>query len=174
VSRIGAVGWVAAFVMLVALANFLIEDPPAPRERPQKSGAEGSALVVRVIDGDTILVRTPAGRNERVRYIGVDTPETVKPDAPVQCYGHEASNFNRHLVSGRTVRLVQDREARDRFGRVLAYVHVDGRFVNAELLKGGFARTIEIAPNTSKAAWFAQLQRVAMRTNKGLWKACRR
>jgi micrococcal nuclease len=130
--------------------------------------------VLRVVDGDTILVRGSNGRNERIRYIGVDTPESVKPNTPVQCYGHEASNFNKQLVEGRKVRLVPDAEATDKYGRSLAFVYVGKTLVQSELLRNGYARTLEIEPNTSKAAQFAALERVAIRTRKGLWQACNR
>ena len=105
---------------------------------------------------------------------GVDTPESVKPNAPVDCYGHEASDFNKRLVTGKTVRLVPDHEPRDKYGRSLAFVYVGDTLVEAELLKNGHARTLEIEPNTSKASYFAQLERVAIRKNMGLWRACDR
>jgi micrococcal nuclease len=169
------VAWVAVFAALVVLASFLIEDSPAPSEQSSAAPkAARTATVLRAVDGDTILVRGANGRNERVRYIGVDTPESVKPDTPVECYGHEASDFNKHLVQGKRVRLVPDREAEDKYGRSLAFVYVDDTFVNAELVKNGYARTLEIEPNTSKAAYLAGLERVAIRTNKGLWRACDR
>jgi micrococcal nuclease len=171
----GAATWVAVFAVLVLAASQLIDDPD---ERPSEQGSVSkgarTATVMRVVDGDTIVVRTRAGRDERVRYIGVDTPESVKPDSPVECFGHEASDFNRRLVEGRSVRLVPDQEPEDRYGRTLAFVYVGPTLVNAELLRRGYARTIEIPPNTSKAAEFGRLQSVAMRTNTGLWKACRR
>jgi micrococcal nuclease len=132
------------------------------------------ARVLRVVDGDTIVVRDGDNRTERVRYIGVDTPESVKPNAPVDCFGHEASNYNKRLVAGKTVRLVADREAQDKYGRSLAFVYVGGSLINAKLIANGFARTLEIPPNTSKASYFAKLERVAIRTNKGLWRACDR
>lgn len=144
------------------------------------STGERRAVVLRVTDGDTVLVRIlgagdrPTRRTERVRYIGVDTPESVKPGTPVQCYGKEAAEFNRRLVDGRRVRLVPDREPRDRYGRTLAYVYVGDVFVNAELLRRGYARTLEIAPNDAHAERFADLERVAIRTSRGLWKVCGR
>ncbi|MGH2959654.1 MAG: thermonuclease family protein [Solirubrobacterales bacterium] len=174
-SRANAAGWVAAFAALVVLANYLIGDSSTPSENSSPAPkSERTATVLRVVDGDTILVRGPNGRNERVRYIGVDTPESVKPDSPVECFGHEASDYNKQLVQGRKVRLVPDREAEDRFGRSLAFVYVGDTFVNAQLISGGYARTIEIEPNTSKAEYFADLERVAIRTRKGLWRACDR
>ena len=174
-SRANAAAWVAAFAALVVLANFVIEDSPAPSGKPS-SAPEGArtATVLRAVDGDTILVRGANGRTERVRYIGVDTPESVKPDSPVECYGHEASDFNKQLVQGRRVRLVPDAEAQDKYGRSLAFVYLGNTLVQSELLKGGYARTLEIEPNTSKAAYFADLERVAIRTRKGLWRTCDR
>jgi len=102
--------------------------------------------VQRVVDGDTIAVRV-GGEEERVRYIGVDTPETVKPNAPVECWGPAASALNKRLVAeGSEVTLRFDRELRDRYGRLLAYVHRvgDGASVNAQLIRAGAARTLSI------------------------------
>ena len=129
--------------------------------------------VVRITDGDTIRVAL-AGGVERVRYIGIDTPEEVRPDTPVQCYARRAAAENARLVAGREVRLVLDVEHRDRFGRLLAYVYRDGDglFVNAELVRSGFARTLTIPPNVRYAARFAALARQARRASRGLWSAC--
>ena len=137
-------------------------------------GGATDATVVRVVDGDTIRVRLASGAVERVRYIGVDTPESVKPGTPVQCYAEAASAFNRRLVSGRTVRLVGDVEARDRYGRLLAYVYrrPDGLFVNAELARQGYARPLTIPPDVRFADRFRVLSDAARRAGKGLWAAC--
>jgi micrococcal nuclease len=145
------------------------------RDRGDAAGSVRTARVVRVIDGDTLLVAV-GGRQERVRYIGVDTPETVKPQTPVQCFGKRASAENRRLVAGREVRLVADAEARDRYGRLLAYVYRvdDGLFVNAELARGGYATVLSIAPNVRFAARFAALARQARDAGRGLWSACER
>lgn len=135
---------------------------------------DGAARVVRVVDGDTIVV-SQHGREDRVRYIGVDTPETVKPGAPVGCFGHEASRANTRLVEGRTVRLEVGEEPRDRYGRLLAYVYAPGeRFVNEELVAGGYARTLTIRPNDRYASRFARLEREARSARRGLWGACDR
>jgi micrococcal nuclease len=128
--------------------------------------------VVRVVDGDTIRVRLDGGRTERVRYIGIDTPESVKPGTPVQCFAKKASHFNASLVSGRQVMLKTDAEERDRYGRLLAYVYADGRFVNRELVARGYARTLTIPPNVAHADEFAQLARRAREAGVGLWQAC--
>jgi micrococcal nuclease len=134
--------------------------------------AEG-AEVVRVVDGDTVVARV-GGREERVRYIGMDTPEDVKPGTPVQCYSRAAAAANRRLVAGRRVRLVQDAETRDRYGRLLAYVYraSDGLFVNAELVRRGYARPLTIPPNVAHAAQIARLARAARRSGRGLWSHC--
>jgi micrococcal nuclease len=127
--------------------------------------------VIRAVDGDTILVSI-GDRQEYVRYIGVDTPETVKPGEPVQCFGPQAHAFNARLVEGRRVRLRFDAERRDRYDRLLAYVYASGRFVNAALVRRGLARTLTISPNTSHAPLFARLSAVAGRRGRGLWSAC--
>ena len=128
--------------------------------------------VVRVVDGDTIKVRLDGGGTERVRYIGIDTPESVKPDTPVQCFAEKASHFNASLVDGRDVTLRTDAEQRDRYGRLLAYVYADGRFVNRELVARGYARTLTIPPNVAHADEFARLARRAREAGLGLWRAC--
>jgi micrococcal nuclease len=128
--------------------------------------------VVRVVDGDTIQVRLDGGRTERVRYIGVDTPESVKPNTPVQCFAKKASHFNAALVAGRDVTLNTDAEERDRYGRLLAYVYAGGRFVNRELVARGYARTLTIPPNVAHADEFAGLARRAREARLGLWRAC--
>ena len=145
---------------------------------PQPAGVErdaGKAQVIRIVDGDTILVRID-GRRERVRYIGIDTPETVAPDRPVECYGHAASEENARLVAGRTVTLALDEESRDRYGRLLAYVRrePDGLFVNEELVRGGYATTLEVRPNVRYAGDFRALERKARAQGRGLWGACGR
>ena len=138
------------------------------------SGSTSTARVVRVVDGDTIRV-VQDGREEAVRYIGVDTPETVKPGSPVECYGKAASAANRRLVEGEAVRLVGDAEDRDRYGRRLAYVYRsrDDLFVNAELVRGGYATVLTIPPNVAHADEFDSLARRARRNRRGLWGECR-
>ena len=141
--------------------------------RGEGPGGGETARVVRVVDGDTIVV-TQGGREDRVRYIGVDTPESVKPGTPVQCFGHQASDANDRLVAGRAVRLVEGAEPRDRYGRLLAYVYrvSDGVFVNASLVRRGFARTLTIPPNDRFAHRFAALEDEARAARRGLWARC--
>jgi micrococcal nuclease len=135
------------------------------------SGGSVTARVARVVDGDTIEVEVD-GAEEDVRYIGVDTPESVKPGAPVECYGLRASHFNERLVGGRSVRLVFDAERRDAYGRLLAYVYLGHRLVNAALVRQGYATTLTIAPNDTHAALFERLAREAGGAGRGLWGAC--
>ena len=141
----------------------------------QSGGQAQQAKVTRVVDGDTIKVRL-AGRSERVRYIGMDTPESVKPGSPVECYGKAASELNDKLVGGKTVTLTFDAERRDRYGRLLAYVRRagDNLFVNEELLRRGYATTLTIPPNVRYASRFRKVQREARSAQRGLWGACGR
>lgn len=134
--------------------------------------AELEARVVDIVDGDTIKVELPGGEIESVRYIGIDTPESVHPGEPVQCYAKRASRVNERLVAGRVVSLRFDAERRDRYGRLLAYVHRDGTFVNALLVRRGLARTLTISPNDSLAPLFERLEAAAGRAGRGLWGAC--
>ena len=137
-----------------------------------------NARVTHVVDGDTIDVTMPDGAEESVRYIGIDTPETVKPDTPVQCGGPEAHEANERLVGERTVTLRFDAERRDVYGRLLAYVYLPSRagghplFVNAELVRRGLARTLTIPPNDSFASLFARLAARAGAAGRGLWGSC--
>jgi micrococcal nuclease len=173
-SRSAAI-WVGVFLVLAfagggGLDLFGSSDDNGPTQ------AALSGRVVRVVDGDTVHVRLTEGRGMRtVRYIGVDTPESVKPGEPVQCFAKQASKFNSHLVAGRLVRLRVGRERTDRYGRLLAYVYLrggDGAFVNAELVRRGYARTLEIEPNTDFADRFKRLERRAREDGRGLWAAC--
>lgn len=158
-------------IVLLVIVVVVVTRGSEERQPPPKLASPVTARVVRVVDGDTIAVRV-GSRLERVRYIGVDTPETVKPSSPVQCFGKRASAFNGRLVGGRSVRLRFDRELRDRYGRLLAYVFVGERFVNAELVRRGYATTLRIPPNDSRAPQLASLERAAMRRGRGLWAAC--
>jgi len=145
--------------------------------RPWESGggspgpASVSAAVTRVVDGDTVEARV-GDAVEDVRLIGVDTPETVKPDAPVECFGPRASSFTHRLLEGRRVRLVLGVERRDVYGRLLAYAYIGHRFVNAALVRRGLARTLTIPPNTRYAGLFRRLELDAARAGRGLWGAC--
>jgi len=160
---------IVPLVLLVAAAVVLVVRGGGEPSRT----TFGRAQVLRVVDGDTIRVRLD-GRTERVRYIGIDTPESVKPHTAVQCFAKRASQANAALVAGRSVKLVGDVERRDRYGRLLAYVYrePDGAFVNGRLVQDGYARTLTIAPNVAHARELADLARAARREGRGLWSAC--
>jgi micrococcal nuclease len=165
-----ALAWVLLFAAIVAVAfeRELFGGRGVDLTKPA-----ATATVTRVVDGDTVKVRI-GGATETVRYIGMDTPETVKPNTPVQCFGKAASAYNHRLVDGRPVLLRFDAERRDRYGRLLAYVYrrSDGLFVNAALVRGGYATTLTIAPNTAHAGLFAALANRARRADRGLWSRC--
>lgn len=160
-------------VLLLLLAAAVVvrpweQVPPLFGGEPPRSAW---ARVIRAVDGDTIEARI-GGAVEDVRYIGVDTPETVKPGTPVECFGPRAHRFNSRLVRGRRVRLVFGAERRDLYGRLLAYVYLGRRMVDAELVRRGLARTLTIAPNDRFAKRFERLQIAAARAGRGLWGAC--
>jgi micrococcal nuclease len=176
-ARRGALGvplFIAAVLVALSLSRCGIRDD----DSSEPSGPL-SARVTHVVDGDTIDVELSNGDDDTVRYIGIDTPETVKPGTPVQCGGPRAHEVNERLVGGRTVTLRFDAERRDVYGRLLAYVylppaHPGGRrlFVNAELARRGLARTLTISPNDSFAALFERLANRAGVLGRGLWGSC--
>jgi micrococcal nuclease len=125
--------------------------------------------VVRVVDGDTIYVRL-GERLEKVRYIGVNTPEVHHPTRGEEPGGRTAAAVNGQLVSGRRVRLELDAQSHDRFGRLLAYVWVDATMVNAELVRRGVAQVMTVPPNVRYQALFVRLQREAREAGRGLWR----
>ena len=127
-----------------------------------------------VIDGDTIVVQPRSGSEVRVRLIGIDTPEIAHFGKPGQCFGIRASSITRRLALGREVLLRIGRERHDRYGRLLAYVHVVGGPDDLErtLMARGAARTLAIAPNVDRAALYARLEDAARAGHRGLWGAC--
>ena len=134
-----------------------------------------TALVLKVVDGDTVDVVDDVRGRLRIRLLGIDTPETVKPNTPVQCFGAEASARARALLPhGTAVRVERDAEARDRYGRLLLYVYrsADNVFVNRTLVAEGYARVLSISPNTAHATDIARAAAAADRQGKGLWSRC--
>jgi micrococcal nuclease len=170
------------WIVLLLLAGLVLGDVGVPSwlgggggDPALAPGGVASARLERVVDGDTIVAQV-GGREERVRYIGVDTPETVKPNTPVQCFGPQAHDLNAQLLGkeGTPLTLRFDRELRDRYGRLLAYVFraQDNLFVNGRLVDAGAARTLEIAPNTAHATQLSDLQHTARVAGRGLWTVC--
>lgn len=136
--------------------------------------------VRRVVDGDTIVVDFPTGEQERVRLIGVNTPETVHPKKPVEYYGKEASDFTKKELTGKKVWLQMDVQVRDRYQRALGYIWLEppqenestirrGMF-NARLLLDGYGQVMTIQPNSRYAEMFVGFQREARAKGRGLWK----
>ena len=149
--------------------------PPNLSPIPGGGGDGVRATVGHVVDGDTVDLDFGGGRTERARLLGVDTPETVKPNTPVECFGPEASARTKQLLAPGTAVLVQrDAEARDRYGRLLVYVwrQSDGRFVNASLVVEGYARTLSITPNTAHRVDLSAAAAEARSAGSGLWAAC--
>jgi len=158
-------------LVLLMVAVGLILRPWESDDARGKGPTSVEAFVTRVVDGDTIEAQI-GDQLEDVRYIGVDTPETVKPDTPVQCFGPQASSFNHRMVEGRQVRLVFGVERRDVYGRLLAYIYLGRHFVNAALVRRGLARSLTIPPNDRFAPLFRGLELRAARAGRGLWGAC--
>lgn len=137
-------------------------------------GTPGLATVVRVVDGDTVVLSFD-GRDERVRLIGIDTPESVDPNRPVECLGPEASAFTKSLLpDGTKVIVERDVEARDDYGRLLGYITRldDGMFVNLEIVRRGFAQPLTIPPNVAYSKDFVAAASHARDDNLGLWALC--
>ena len=134
---------------------------------------EGSARITRIVDGDTVEIAMQGSRH-RVRLLGIDTPETVHPTKPVECFGPEASAALADFIpEGSVVRLERDAELRDRFGRLLLYLWTeDGTFVNEAVVANGFAETLHIAPNGAYRADLDGAQAEARSQGRGLWSAC--
>ena len=124
--------------------------------------------VVRIVDGDTIHIRL-ADRVEKVRYIGVNTPELHHPRRGEEPGGRQARDVNRGLVEGQRVRLEVDVRSRDRYGRLLAYVWVGDTMVNAEMVRRGYAQVMTVPPNVRHQTLFLTLQREAREAGRGLW-----
>lgn len=134
----------------------------------------GYYYVIYAVDGDTVEVDMN-GTPEKVRLIGVDTPETHKPKTPVQCYGVIASDYTKSHTEHKNVRLESDpiNQDRDRYGRLLRYVYLDdGTLWNAELVRLGYGRALTTFPFTKKEE-FKAYEKEAKDNNRGLWASCR-
>lgn len=153
----------------------------APATLDQEPGGYEEATVTRVVDGDTIMVDI-TGRSEgpgagmadvgseyRLRLIGIDTPESVRPGTPIECFGKEASAAAKALLEGAEVTLVKDVEEADQYDRLLRYVYLGGEMANARLVANGYATAYTYPPNVRHADLFVQLQREAREENRGLW-----
>lgn len=147
---------VAMTIILGFLAMMFLYKPPKE---------DALFYVKRVIDGDTILL----ANGERVRYIGINTPETKHPSKAAERFGHEASQYNKKLVEHKWVRLEYDVERRDKYNRLLAYVYTGDIFVNAKLVEEGYAQVYTYPPNVKHHRALLELQRGAHSNKRGLW-----
>jgi micrococcal nuclease len=155
-----------------------VQSPPTFSAEP---GGYEEAVVTRVVDGDTIEVtivgrvdgpgagEIPVDASADVRLIGIDTPESVKPGSPVECFGKEASAAATALLSDETVRLVKDVEESDRYDRLLRYVYLGDEMANARLVTNGYATAYTYPPNVRHSDLFVELQREARENDRGLW-----
>lgn len=152
------------------------ENPsPTPTFAPQTAPANKNIVLARVtevVDGDTIKVDLGNGNIKTVRYIGIDTPETVDPRKTVQCFGKEASAKNKELVGGGTVGLEKDVSETDKYGRLLRYVYMGDLFINQELVAQGYAHASSYPPDIKYQNKLNASQQQARAANKGLWGAC--
>lgn len=154
---------------LFSLGIFGAEETTAPPPSPTPSTIQGEAAelarVARVVDGDTIKLES----GETVRYIGIDTPETVAPNQPIGCFGKEASDRNAALVAGKEVRLETDTSNTDRYGRLLRYVYVEEVMINELLVREGYAISNAYKPDTKHQDKFDEAQALAQQEELGLW-----
>lgn len=138
---------------------------------PSRHEGDGRWRVAEVVDGDTIVVRRGAS-TETVRLLGVDTPETRHPDRPVECFGPEAAAYTKARLADAWVTLETDIDLRDDYGRLLAYVRVDGADFNEVLLREGYARLLVIPPNDRHGRELLRAALDGRARGRGLWTAC--
>ena len=161
-------GVITSFALLIGLASCSNSSSPP-------NGQPDLVKIADVIDGDTVDIDIN-GRTERVRLIGVDTPETKHPTKPIECFGPEASAYMTQLLpKGTAVRIERDVEARDRYGRMLLYLYLGSNdlFINLDLVARGYGTPMSIEPNTFHRNDFVRAAAQAEAADVGLWKACR-
>lgn len=166
---------ISALLLILGLTSFIFGLSISLQNVQNSSQTEiiSPLMVKRVIDGDTIEMAS----GEKVRYIGIDTPETVDPRRPIGCFGKEASDENKKLVEGKEVILEKDISEVDKYGRLLRYVYVkqDDKsllFVNDYLVRNGFAKAVTFPPDVKFSAQFIKAEKEAREKERGLWKIC--
>jgi micrococcal nuclease len=167
------------YVMVIFVGSFFMFEPKEQVVHSSTQAVSNSisikpnskikAKVLRVVDGDTLLVELPNRTQSKMRLIGVNTPETVKPQHPAEPYGKEASNYTKKRLTGATVTLEFDVGVKDRYGRLLAYVWIGKELYNETLVKDGYARVMTIQPNVKYQDVFIRAEREARKSHKGLW-----
>lgn len=162
------------FVALALVALMAWVGTACGNAAPAAPDEPGAAVIERVVDGDTVRVRF-GDRREALRLIGIDTPESVKPNTPVQCFAKEAAARLQALVPpGTPVRVERDVEARDRYGRLLGYLYrrADGLFVNLAMAQEGYANVATYPPNVAHTARIVAAVAEARAAGRGLWGSC--
>jgi micrococcal nuclease len=166
---------VAFFSLGVVLVRLnpphLVQNPyptPEPSYHPTEQPYE-IATVAAVIDGDTVTLTD----KRKLRYIGIDTPETKHPTKGIQCFGIAASQENKRLVEGKTIKMQKDVSETDRYGRLLRYVWVDELFVNDYLARNGFALQATFPPDVRYTTQFREAADEARQKKRGLWNMCK-
>ena len=165
-------GVTTSFALLIGLVSCSSSSQLLP---PLQGRQADLGKIAHVIDGDTVDIDIN-GRTERVRLIGVDTPETKHPTKPIECFGPEASAYLTQLLpKGISVRIERDVEARDRYGRMLLYLYLGSNnlFINLDLVARGYGTPMSIEPNTFHRNDFVRAAAQAEAADVGLWKACR-
>ena len=155
---------------LVDLVLDLLEIFTGPKSKTQvPKDFDGTYKVIKVVDGDTLVIDMD-GKEERLRLLGVDTPESVHPDKDKNIeFGTLASEFTKLHLEGKTIGIEYDKEKRDRYDRLLAYVYVDGEMFNKTLLENGMAKVTIYQPNDKYEEEFLALEQEAKAANMGLW-----
>lgn len=169
--KIKLVHYIFIILLATGLAGCTLaptKNTPAPRPTSAPTGELDAAKVLKVVDGDTIEVLLQ-GKQYRVRYVLVNTPETHHPTKGVEPFGPEATEANRRLVAGKTVRLEKDVSETDQYGRLLRYVYVDDLLVNEELLRLGMAQVATFPPDVKYVDRFLAVQKAAQKAGVGMW-----
>lgn len=157
--------WMISFAMLLSLVILVT----ACGSKPAAVAGRERVKVERIVDGDTLEV-TMKGKKEKVRLIGVDTPETKKPNTPVMFYGKEASAYTKKRLEKETVELEFDVDKKDQYDRLLAYIWIGEELFNRTLVQEGYARIATYPPNVKYVDAFKTDQETARNKKKGLWK----
>lgn len=138
-------------------------------EKPETNSVFETALVTRIIDGDTIELEN----GKKVRFIGINTPETKHPNKDIECYGEEASAKTSELLLNKSAILEKDISETDRYGRLLRYVYIDETMINEYLVKNGYALASSYPPDVKYQEKFKQAEAYARENNLGLWRECK-
>lgn len=162
--------WISSVIYLLSQINISSIQTTIRFFALKKDQQQELFLVKRVLDGDTLELEN----GQKVRYIGINTPETSDPRKKIECFGQKAKEENKRLVEGKKIKLIADISETDRYHRLLRYVFVDNVFVNDYLVRNGFAQTATFPPDVKFQKQFQLAENEARINSRGLWKECRR